>query len=256
MWRFRSLFAALSIGITLPFWAILMLLTARFGASRQIQTSQIQAWMRFVSALYAIRYRVHYPADWGGSDRPCLVVFNHQSLFDMPAVYGAYPGDLRMLAKQELFDLPFFGAVLKRTGHVPVNQKNPESRQRSIDKLREIAREGYHVCVMPEGARSDTRWPALFRRGSFQMAIELGLDVRIICLMNTIDVCHRRTLWARPGVTVEVKVLEKISTRGYTVEQAAELAAHVRGRIVEELELRPEERLDAEPPRDALKSAI
>src|SRR6185312_6786458 len=45
--------------------------------------------------------------------RPFVVMSNHQSLFDIPVVFRAIPGRLRMVAKKELFHVPIFGQAMK-----------------------------------------------------------------------------------------------------------------------------------------------
>src|SRR5579859_6652815 len=40
---------------------------------------------------------------------PLVLMSNHQSHFDIPVLYAAYPGPLRMVAKAELFRIPIWG---------------------------------------------------------------------------------------------------------------------------------------------------
>ena len=42
--------------------------------------------------------------------RPYILISNHASHFDIPAVYAALPYSIRMITKKELFDIPFFPA--------------------------------------------------------------------------------------------------------------------------------------------------
>src|SRR5262245_61955911 len=44
--------------------------------------------------------------------RPSVVMSNHGSLLDIPALMGAVPGSLRMVLKQELTRVPIWGPAL------------------------------------------------------------------------------------------------------------------------------------------------
>ena len=55
-------------------------------------------------------------------ERPCLVMSNHTSLLDIPAIMGAVPGSMRMVLKQELTRVPVWGPALVKSGFVPVKR--------------------------------------------------------------------------------------------------------------------------------------
>ena len=54
---------------------------------------------------------------------------NHQSIYDIPVLFGSLPFQLRIIAKESLGRFPFLGWHLRRTGHMLVDRRRPESRR-------------------------------------------------------------------------------------------------------------------------------
>ena len=44
-------------------------------------------------------------------DEPFVLMSNHRSYYDIPTVFCAVPGRIRMVAKKELFRVPLFGTT-------------------------------------------------------------------------------------------------------------------------------------------------
>ena len=66
-----------------------------------------------------------------------IVVFNHNSLIDVPVSVPFMPGANKTIAKVELARIPVFGLLYKR-GSVLVDRKNDESRKMSYIKMKEV----------------------------------------------------------------------------------------------------------------------
>src|SRR5690606_1025705 len=63
---------------------------------------------------------------------PFVVVSNHQSLYDIPALYVGLPLSLRMAAKTELFRIPLWGSALRASGFVEINRSSPTEARRAL----------------------------------------------------------------------------------------------------------------------------
>ena len=91
-----------------------------------------------------------------GSDRVprqgrLLVAANHLSLLD-PALIGAVmPRDLDYMAKTELFDIPGFGALIRRLNAHPVDRTGADSA--ALRLALRLLGAGRAVLVFPEGTR-------------------------------------------------------------------------------------------------------
>ena len=55
-----------------------------------------------------------------------LLVANHQSLWDIPAIGSAQPRAIRYMAKSTLLELPVLGALLRLGGTFPVRRGEPD----------------------------------------------------------------------------------------------------------------------------------
>ncbi len=84
---------------------------------------------------------------------PVLIVSNHQSFVDPPAVGVAYPRHVVFLARKTLFDNPGFGPLIRSLNALPVDQIGfaKDGLKAILAKLEA----GHPVLVFPEGARSE-----------------------------------------------------------------------------------------------------
>ena len=55
-----------------------------------------------------------------------VFVANHQSIYDIPVLFGSLPFQLRIIAKESLGRFPFLGWHLRRTGHMLVDRRRPD----------------------------------------------------------------------------------------------------------------------------------
>jgi 1-acyl-sn-glycerol-3-phosphate acyltransferase len=85
-----------------------------------------------------------------------VVVANHASYMDIPALYSALPLEVRFFAKKGLFSIPLLGWHLKRAGHLPVVRDDARASLRSMSEGAKLIRErGISVLLFPEGGRND-----------------------------------------------------------------------------------------------------
>jgi 1-acyl-sn-glycerol-3-phosphate acyltransferase len=57
---------------------------------------------------------------------------NHTSYMDTPVVFAALPFQFRILAKKELWPIPFIGWYLDRSGQIPIDTANPRATLSSL----------------------------------------------------------------------------------------------------------------------------
>ena len=170
---------------------------------------------------------------------------NHQSLFDIPVLLATSPGQLRMMAKRSLFQIPIFGWALRAGGFVPVDRAD---RSTAAPDLRLGGRpgcaRGTSILLFPEGTRSldDTLLP--FQRGGFLLAMKSGLPIVPVGIRGTRAVQRRGSFAIHPG-TVEVTYGAPIDPAAYGLRRKRELIAEVRRRIAGPGRARVEERRSA-----------
>jgi 1-acyl-sn-glycerol-3-phosphate acyltransferase len=144
------------------------------------------------------------------------------------------PVQFRFVAKRSLFDLPFMGSHLRRSGHIPVDRDHPQQAMKSMKKVAQEIREGKSVLLFPEGHRSRNGELLPFKAGSFYIAIFAGVPIVPITINGTPYVLKPDTYHVRAGQT-EMIVHPPISTRGLTLHDVDVLSRKVRDAIASRL---------------------
>ncbi|MFY9233155.1 MAG: lysophospholipid acyltransferase family protein [Fimbriimonadaceae bacterium] len=88
-----------------------------------------------------------------------LILSNHISDLDPPAVQVSCPRTIYFMAKSELFDMPVLGRMIRWFKAFPVKRGEPD--RASIKKAIAYLRAGETVCIFPEGELSEdgNLWP-------------------------------------------------------------------------------------------------
>ena len=170
-----------------------------------------------------------------GPRQTVIFCSNHPSAMDIPILFVSLPVQFRFLAKRVLFNVPFLGWHLRRSGHIPVDRGRPREALKGFEMAAQRIREGRPVVVFPEGSRSRTSELLPFKSGTFYLAILSGVPIVPITLIGSREVLKPDSLHIRPG-RVRVMIHKPISTAGLTVHEAGDLSKRVREVIVSGLE--------------------
>jgi 1-acyl-sn-glycerol-3-phosphate acyltransferase len=204
------------------------LITSIWDRTGETQHRVARAWSRMLLALGFVKCRVYgiEKLEPGGS---YVLVSNHASYMDTPAILSSVPVQFRFFAKKGLFSIPFLGWHLQRAGHLPVVRDDPRASLRAMSEgAKLIHARGVSLLLFPEGGRSEKRMRP-FREGAAWIAIKAGVPAVPIGLVNTRGVLPMHTGVIRPG-TIEVHVGDPIETAG--------MALHDRGRLNDMLQHR------------------
>ena len=141
-----------------------------------------------------------------------VFVSNHQSMFDVWLVYGWLPVIFKWLMKAELRKVPFVGTGCKAAGHIFVERRNAKA---AMESLREVERQlvdGVCTVIFPEGTRCTAGEVGRFKRGAFQIALDLGLPVIPLSLSGCFDVLpkggayvHHHPVHMHIGEPIDIK---------------------------------------------------
>jgi 1-acyl-sn-glycerol-3-phosphate acyltransferase len=160
-----------------------------------------------------------------------IIVANHQSWFDIPAVFYVLPVEVRFVAKKELFAIPFFGWALKALGHVRLDRTNMKQALAAYEVAsRYIREQRLSVLVFAEGTRSRTGRLQPFKSGPFVLAIESGAPVVPVYVAGTYGILPKGSIRVRPRA-VQVTIAEPIPTAGLTVEDRGPLRDRARDEV-------------------------
>jgi len=152
---------------------------------------------------------------------------NHTSYMDTPVVFAALPMQFRILAKKELWPIPFIGWYLGRSGQIPIDTANPRATLSSLGVGAKALRSGMPLFVFPEGGRTATGQLKPFLSGAAYLAIRAQAPLVPIALTGVYDLLPIHTRHFYPG-HLTLTVGEPIETVGMTVRQTDELTARLR----------------------------
>ena len=162
--------------------------------------------------------------------RVAVYVANHLSYMDTPVIFASLNFQFRIVARHDLFNLPFIGWYLRRSGQVPVNVTNPRASVSSLGGAVKTLRTGMPLFIFPEGGRSATGHLAGFMNGSAFMAIRAGLPIIPMALVGTYELLPMHSMEFHP-VPVTLVFGEPIDTAGYSMRQVDELTARISDEI-------------------------
>ncbi|HXH18041.1 MAG TPA: lysophospholipid acyltransferase family protein [Chitinophagales bacterium] len=155
-----------------------------------------------------------------------IFVSNHGSTGDMIIVAAAMRGRFRPLGKVETKRIPIMGYIFSRA-LVTVDRSNPESRRASMEKMREMIKQGISILIMPEGTRNRTDKPLQpFHDGAFRLAIEFQLPIIPMILLNTRKLYPNDT-WLMNPSNLECHFLKPVPTEGLTEKNVQDLKVSI-----------------------------
>jgi len=186
-------------------------------------------WSMLVLWASGIRVRTHglekLPAG------PHIYASNHVSWFDVPALAKILP-HYKFVAKAELFKVPIFGRAMRSVGMIEIQRENRKAAFGAYEVAAERIRSGASVVVFPEGTRGRDYALRPFKKGPFVLAIAAGAPIVPIIVHGTIEIMGKGTMWVRPG-TIDVHLLEPVSTVGIDYDHREALMQTVRGRMAD-----------------------
>ena len=205
------------------------LLGSVFDAQGRWQHACARTWSWLILKTSGIRVRVE-GLEHANLAQTAIYCVNHQSAMDIPVLYASLPVQFRFVAKRSLFNMPFMGWHLRRSGHIPVDRDRPREALKSMKRVAQEIREGKSVLLFPEGHRSRNGQLLPFKAGSFYIAILAGVPIVPITLNGTAYVLKPDTYHVRAGQT-EMIVHPAIETQNLTLKDVDKLADQVRGVI-------------------------
>ena len=124
-------------------------------------------------------------------DKSYVFVANHQGAFDIFLIYGYLHRNFRWMMKKSLRKIPLIGKACQNAGHIFVDRSGPKKVKQTIVQAKESLTNGVSIVVFPEGARTFTGHMGYFKRGAFQLAANLELDVVPLTINGSFNILPR-----------------------------------------------------------------
>jgi 1-acyl-sn-glycerol-3-phosphate acyltransferase len=149
---------------------------------------------------------------------------------DTPVIFSALPFQFRILARKELWPIPFIGWYLNRSRQIQIDTGNPRATLSSLGVGAKALRSGMSLFVFPEGGRTSDGELRPFLSGAAYLAIRAQVPLVPIALSGVYELLPIHTRHFYPG-EVTLSVGEPIETRGMTLRQTEELTETLRTAI-------------------------
>ncbi len=226
----------LSVTVRTPLFLLATALcgSASLLASLTESTGRRQHWIAQLWARLSMRFAgapLHIEGAAHLAEAPAAVyASNHLSYMDTPAIFSALPFQFRIVARHNLWKVPFIGWHLERSGQIPVNVGNPRASIASLSGGVKTLRSGLSLFIFPEGGRTKDGLPGPFLNGPAFMAIRAQVPVVPMALIGTHELLpmHSKTFFPVP---ITLAVGEPLPTTGMTARDVDQLTAALHARI-------------------------
>ena len=193
---------------------------------------RMAAWywapLLFLGAGTRLRVEGAERVDWS---RPQVLVANHASMIDIPALFRAVPVPLRFVLKREIASVPFVGWYARLMGMAFIDRGNARDAKRSLAEAADRLRGAATFAAFPEGTRSKDGTIGAFKGGALQLALETGAPVVPVAIEGAGRVLPPSGFSVRPGVVV-IRFGEPIETNGMAPQDRNALAQRARDAVV------------------------
>ena len=127
-----------------------------------------------------------------------IFVSNHQGAYDIFLIYGHIGQPIKWVMKQSLRKIPFVGIACEAAGFIFVDSSSPKAAAKTILKAEEKLKGGASIAIFPEGSRTRTGKIGTFKKGAYQMALNLNLPIVPITINGSYEIMPIGTFLINP----------------------------------------------------------
>ncbi len=193
---------------TTKFWIIIILLSlvlgtlavlARlFDSSSNLSHRISSLWGRWLCTLNGIQVDIE-GLEHIRQDQAQIFIANHQGFFDIFALNGFLPVQIRWVAKSSLFKIPFMGWAIAASGYIPVVRGNRKKSYQAFVTTIEKLKAGNSIVIFPEGTRSEDGTIGPFKKGGLLLSVRSGAPLVPVTLLGTGNIIRKGSGIIRPG---------------------------------------------------------
>jgi 1-acyl-sn-glycerol-3-phosphate acyltransferase len=228
---FRCLLATfwIAIKINLP-------LRSRLKRDIFLLDPHISKWVKNLQRIISAKVTIHNPGQTlTAPEGPTMVMCNHNSFFDIPISYLAFPQRLRMFGKKELFKVPIWGSAMRVAGHACLDRSNPRQALKSLQKAQKSMEQGTIMWICPEGTRSEDGKLQDFKSGGFKLALKSGATIIPMTICGAHGIASKGSTTIHCGQKIDVHIGQAIDTTDYDKKSIDKLMQAVRCQMQEAL---------------------
>jgi 1-acyl-sn-glycerol-3-phosphate acyltransferase len=156
-----------------------------------------------------------------------VFVANHQGAFDIFLLYGYLNTPIKWIMKQSLRDIPLVGKACEKAGFIFVDNSSPVAAAHTIREAEQRLTHGASIAIFPEGSRTHNGQLGKFKKGAYQMAVDMQLPIVPVTINGSYRVMSRHTLLLTPH-RMEIVIGDPIPTAGPPPADLRAAALHIR----------------------------
>ncbi len=165
-----------------------------------------------------------------------LYLLNHQGIVDIITMEALLDKNMNWVAKRELFEVPWFGRLLKNGEMISVDRSDKRGLIKLLKDVKRSIKELHRpVALFPEGTRAKDQKLLPFKEGAKFIAEKLELVVQPVVIVGSKRVVneHERT---SSGGDVKVIFLPSIDMKSAPSDWYSRLRERMQETIDKELE--------------------
>ena len=198
---------------TIRFWLLSFFLTfvlsllavfvRLFDSTGNLSHQVSSLWCRLLCEWNGVDVEVE-GMEFVDRDRPQIFLANHQGYFDIFALSGYLPVQIRWVSKASLFKVPFLGWAMRASGYVSVEREDRKHSYKAFLESLEKVKSGASIIIFPEGTRSSDGKIGEFKKGSGLLAARSGAPAIPTAIIGAYDIIQKGSAWIKPG---KVKII-------------------------------------------------
>lgn len=163
-----------------------------------------------------------------------VFVANHRSYLDTATIFCFLQRPVGIIAKKEILKVPILGYGVGFVNVLAIDRSNNVRAVQTMQAATDRLRGGLSIAVFAEGTRAMPGELLPFKKGPFYVAVEGQVPIVPVAILYSDRLMGKKTGMAFPG-TMEVEVLEPISTAGRTTDAVGDLSKRANAAVAEAL---------------------
>lgn len=235
---------------TIKFWIIIIplsialgtlaVLARLFDSSNNLSHNVSRLWGRWLCVLNGIDVTIE-GLEHVRPDQPQIFMANHQSFFDIFALDGFLPVQLRWVAKSSLFHIPFVGWAMRAAGSIPVDRGNRKNAYQAFLATIAKLKAGNSIVIFPEGTRSVDGTIGPFKKGGPLLSVRSGAPLVPVTLVGTRSIIKKGSGIIKPG-RIQIVISPPLSSQAIKEDKEENVLRNLRDIICKNYENRHEEK--------------
>jgi 1-acyl-sn-glycerol-3-phosphate acyltransferase len=175
---------------------------------RGVLTALVAAWARMPFMLVGRWPHIRGSEQIARTGR-YLVVANHSSMYDIPAMLAVMPG-MAIMGRDTLTRIPVFGFFLRCIRYIPIERESLHMAPQALSVAVQRSREGMSVGMFPEGTRTVDGAVQRLKRGFVRVLRQGRLDLLPLRIDGTWALKPKNHWYMDPRERIEVTVRRPI----------------------------------------------